>query len=410
MSTVQRTIGVVVVGAILGWACAAYAQDSPQWRGVNRDGKVSGFKAPAEWPKALTQKWKVAVGAGDATPALVGDKLYAFGRVGEDEVLQCLEAATGKEVWKDKYAAQTVSGPSAAIHSGPRSSPAVAEGKAVAIGVGGILTCWDAASGKRLWQKDPFPKVVPQFYTGMSPMILDGMAIAHLGGKGNGALIAYALATGDEKWKWEGEAPEYCSPVLLTADGVKQLVTLAEKSVVGIGAADGKLLWQIPFMPSMRNYNSSTPIVDGSTVIFTGGSRGTKAVKIEKKGDAFAATEVWSNGQLGSVFSSLVLKDGMLYGISGQGMLFCMDAKTGKEAWSDKNPFEKGFGSVLDAGSVMLAMGTKGELVVFKANGKAYEEVARIKAADSSCYAQPVVAGDRIYVKDKDSVIAWALQ
>src|SRR5205823_154868 len=108
---------------------AAAAADWPQWRGPNRDNKVADFAAPAAWPTALAQKWKVTVGLGDASPALVGDKVYAFTRQGGDEVTTCLDAADGKVVWQDKYPAQAVAGPSAREHPGPRSSPAVAEGK-----------------------------------------------------------------------------------------------------------------------------------------------------------------------------------------------------------------------------------------------------------------------------------------
>ncbi len=127
----------------------------------------------------------------------------------------------------------------------------------------------------------------------MSPIIVDGMAIAHLGGQGNGAIIAYDLDTGNEKWKWAVEGPEYASPVLLTVEGTKQIVTLTEKNIVGIGAADGKLLWQLPFAPQRRAYNAATPIVEGQTVIYTGAGRGTKAVKIEKQADRFTAKELW---------------------------------------------------------------------------------------------------------------------
>ena len=86
------------------------------------------------------------MGSGDATPALVGDKLYVFARPGDDEVTLCLNAGDGKELWRDKYAAQAVTG-AAARHPGPRSSPAVAEGKVVTLGVGGVLSCLDAATG-----------------------------------------------------------------------------------------------------------------------------------------------------------------------------------------------------------------------------------------------------------------------
>ncbi len=138
-----------------------FAQDWPQWRGANRDGEVSGFDAPAKWPSALTEKWKTTVGSGNATPALVGDKLYVFTRQGGDEVTLCLNAANGNEIWRDKYAAQAVTGAASRGHPGPRSSPAVANGKVVTLGVAGVVSCLDAGSGKMLWRKDPYPKVVP---------------------------------------------------------------------------------------------------------------------------------------------------------------------------------------------------------------------------------------------------------
>src|SRR3954470_7212611 len=134
-------------------ATAALAEDWPQWRGPNRDGKVTGFTPPATWPKQLGEKWKVKVGEGDATPALVGDKVYIFSRQDADEVLTCVSATDGKEAWHKSYPATEVVSGAAAQHPGPRSSPAVADGKVVTLGVAGILTCWNAADGNILWQK-----------------------------------------------------------------------------------------------------------------------------------------------------------------------------------------------------------------------------------------------------------------
>jgi len=390
-------------------AASAFAKDWPQWRGPNRDGKASGFTAPQKWPTELTQKWKVTVGSGDATPALVGDKLYVFTRQGADEVTLCLNAANGKELWKDKYAAQAVTG-AASRHPGPRSSPAVANGKVVTLGVGGVLSCLDAATGKLAWRKDPFPKVVPTFFTATSPIIVDGMAIAHLGGKGNGAVIAFDLAAGSEKWKWAVEGPEYASPALLTAEGAKQLVTLTEKSIVGLGVADGKLLWKLPFLPQSRAYNAATPIVDRQTVIYTGAGRGTKAVKIEKQAGGFAAKELWSNPALAPQFNTPVLKDDLLFGLSDRGNLFCIDAKTGRTAWTDTNQHGRGFAAVVDAGSSLLALPSTSELLVFKPDGRQYTEVARYKVAETPTYAHPVISDNRIFVKDQESLAMWVIQ
>jgi outer membrane protein assembly factor BamB len=398
---IRSVIAVSMILMITGWA---YTQDWPQWRGLNRDGKVSGFTAPQQWPTELTQKWKTTVGLGDSTPALVGNRIYVFARQGEEEVTLCLDAGSGKELWKDKYEAQAVTGPPSR-HPGPRSSPAVANGKVVTIGVGGVLSCLDAATGKLLWRKDPFPKIVPQFFTAMSPLIVDGMVIAHLGGQGNGAVISYDLTTGDQKWQWAGEGPEYASPALLTVEGTKQIVTLAEKSVVGIGLADGKLLWQLPFAPQRRAYNAATPIIDGQTVIYTGAGRGIKAVKIEKQGDGFVAKELWSNPEVAPQFNTPVLKDGLLYGLSNSGNLFCVNSQTGQTAWIDPTQRDRGgFTSIVDTGSVLLALPSNSELIVFKPNDKEYTELALIKVSDTPIYAHPVIAGNRIIIKDQETV------
>jgi outer membrane protein assembly factor BamB len=403
-------ISMIAVTLIVIGASCICAQDWPQWRGADRDGKVTGFVAPEKWPTELTQKWKVTVGAGDSTPALVDGKLYVFARQGDNEVNLCLNADDGSELWRDEYAAQAVTGPPSR-HPGPRSSPAVVEGKVFTIGVGGVLSCLDAATGEVVWRKDPFPKVVPTFFTAMSPIIVDGMCIAHLGGAGNGAIIAYDLNTGDEKWRWAGEGPEYASPALLTVDGTKQIVTLAEKSVVGVGAADGKLLWQLPFAPVRRAYNAATPIVDGQTVIFIGAGRGAKAVKIEKQGDGFAANELWSNGDVDVQFNTPVLKEGLLFGSTSKDNFFCLNAQTGQTAWLDtaKNG-SGGFAAILDAGSVMLALPSNSELIAFKPSSEGYAELARIKVADAATYAHPVIAGNRIYVRDEQTLALWIIE
>ena len=400
--TITTVAGVLAVGA----SCA-FAQDWPQWRGANRDGKASGFTAPKEWPKELTQKWKVTVGLGDASPAVVGNKLYVFARQGTDEFIRCLDAATGKELWSEKYDATQVSGP-AGQHSGPRSSPAVADGKVVTLGVGGVLSCVDAEKGKLLWRKDDFSGKWPRFYTASSPIITDGLCIAQLGGESSGGIVAYDVTSGDQKWKWTGDGTAYASPVILTVDGTKMVVTLTAKKIVGLGVADGKLLWEAPFPVQGMAYNAATPIVEGQTVIYAGSGRGTKAVKVEKTGDGFAAKELWSNPDNGVQFDSPVLKGGQIYGVSQKGVLFCLDAQSGKTLWTTELG-GRGFGSIVDAGSALLALTPKGELTVFEPNGKEYKKLTGYKVTETETYAYPVPAGKGLFVKDKDAVAFWAV-
>jgi outer membrane protein assembly factor BamB len=409
MNNTNRTI-ILSIGCLLAaGASCAFAQDWPQWRGANRDGKVTGFSAPKTWPKELTQKWKVSVGSGDATPALVGDRLYTFSRQGGDEVTRCLDAATGKELWSDKNAVSAISGPDASVHGGPRSSPAVANGKVFTLGINGTVSCLDAANGKVLWRKDDFPGAAPRFHTAASPIIVDKLCIVQLGKESDGAVVAYDSATGEQKWKWAEEGPGYASPAFLTVGGSRMIVTLTARSVVGLGASDGKLLWRTNFAPMGMNYNAATPIIDGQTIIYCGAGRGAIAVKIEKQGDDFAAKELWSNKDNAVQFNTPVLKNGLLFGISARSDLLCMSAEDGKTEWTSPSGGKRGFGSVVDAGPVLLALTPASQLIVFEPNDKEYKQVASLKVADSETYAYPVVAGNRLFVKDQDSVTLWTL-
>ena len=335
MKKVRLPIEVLIVALVILSTTNIYSQDWPQWRGISRDGKVTGFKAPATWPTELTQVWKINVGWGDGTPVLSGGKMYLLTRQGTDEVIMCLDAATGKELWKNSYAATAVAGPSASAHPGPRSTPAISNGKVVTFGVSGILSCVNAADGKLLWRKENATNAWPQFYTGTSPLLTDGMCIIHVGKKDDGQMIALDLNTGNEKWKWTGEGPAYSSPSVMTVGGTKLLIAISEKNIMALGLSDGKLLWQVPALPQSRFYNCVSPYIDGQTIVYSGQGTGSKAIKVEKQGDQFTTKEVWSNAEAGARWNTPVLKDGFLYGFTDQKRIYCLNYTNGQTAWLD---------------------------------------------------------------------------
>jgi outer membrane protein assembly factor BamB len=208
----------------------------------------------------------------------------------------------------------------------------------------------------------------------------------------------------------------------MTVDGVKQIVTpTGGNNLVGVRLADGKTLWQVKLVGSSYFPTYSTPLVDGATVYYsvTGGKAGkggkgsqgyTTAVKIDKKGDSFTATEIWKKDFSAAGYHTPLFKDGMIYGVSTGKTFFCADAKTGDELWKDSTRRGE-CGSILDAGPVLLSLTSDSRLVAFKASRKEYVELARYTVSDEETWCVPIVAGNRIYVKDKGGFLTlWAIE
>ena len=389
-------------------SCTLFSQDWPQFRGSGRDSKITGFKIPTKWPTELAQRWRITVGTGDATPVLIGKKIYLHTRQGSDEVILCLDAATGKEQWRSSYSVTAATGPSAS-HPGPRSTPAYSNGKLVTFGISGILSCLDAESGKVVWRRENPANEFPQFYTGMSPLIVDGVCLAHVGTKDNGQFLALDLNTGKEKWVWTGDGPAYASPSLMSMGGQKHIVVQTEKNLLALNFSDGKPVWQVAAPPSQRFYNCTSPYIDGNKVYYTGQGTGIKALEINKQGDQYIPKELWSNTEVGAKWNTPVLINGFLYGFSDQKRIYCVNATNGKTGWID-NTVNSDFATVNDCGSVIIGLASTGNLIVFKPDPEKYTETAKYKVTETAVYAFPVISGSTIYVKDAESLIMYTIK
>src|ERR1044071_8132425 len=197
----NKALITIIVAA--GFTSVGHGQnagsDWPQWRGPSRDGTLTGFAEPRAWPDQLTQKWKVEVGTGYATPIVVGNRVYTFSRQGDKEVMRALDADTGKILWETNYDAPFTMNPATARHGpGPKSTPTYADGRLFTLGMSGIITAFDAATGKIVWQKPGGP-TEPMYHTAQSALVDRGVVIMHVGGDKEGALTAFDPATGDRK-------------------------------------------------------------------------------------------------------------------------------------------------------------------------------------------------------------------
>jgi outer membrane protein assembly factor BamB len=391
-------------------ASTASAQDWPQWRGPNRDGAVASFRAPASWPERLREKWKIDVGWGYATPLVVGERVYVYTRQGEEEVLTALAADSGDLLWRSSYPAPFEMKSATSRHGpGPKSTPAFADGRLFTLGMSGMVTAFEAESGKQLWQK-PAPPVEPLYHTAMSPLVDGPLVLLHVGGHDDGALTAFEAATGAVRWSWDGDGPAYGSPMVFELAGVRQVVTFTQENFIGVSASTGELLWRRPFVtPSTTT--SQTPILYGDTVIQAGRANGITAFRVVRRGDGFQTVDVWHTDEVSLHMTNGVVIDGVLFGLShlNSGQYFALDLESGKVLWTSE-PRQAENAAMIRAGSAVLSLEDDAELVVIQNSRTAFEPLARYEVAASATWAQPTLSGNRLFVKDVSTLALLLLE
>jgi outer membrane protein assembly factor BamB len=405
---ILMTVVVCAAGTIA--AAQEAPSDYPQWRGSQRDGSASALTPPKAWPDRLTQRWKVTVGEGYATPLLVGDRLFTLTRRDGNEVATALEAGTGKVIWQTSYPAPHKIMSGAAGHGqGPKSTPLFYAGRLFTLGITGIVSSFNAADGKLVWQK-PAPAVETLYNnSSMSPVADGSSVIFHVGGHNDGALTAFDVETGNVKWSWRGDGPAYASPVIATLGGTRQVIAVTQQYIVGVSADTGTLLWQRPFANKFFN-NAITPIVFEDTVLVSAFEQGVLALAPVQRNGAWTVDTRWHATEVSLFMSNPVLVGDALYGLSqrASGQFFALDARTGKVLWLG-TPREATNTALVKAGDLIFLLNDDAELIVAKANRDRFEPLKRYTVADSATWAQPLISRNRIFIKDSNALTLWTV-
>ena len=402
--------GLVFVAAVVV-SLTSVAADWPQWRGPNRDGNVTGAVIPEVWPKALKEEWKTVVGVGHASPVESGGRIYIFARQGDEEVLLCLDALTGKEIWRSSQPVAYQMNPAATGHGkGPKSTPVVSNGTVFTFGINGIISAHDARTGKLKWRREfskEYKDTSPYYGTAMSPLVDNGLLIAHVGGHDKGALTAFDAETGAVKWSNNTDGPAYASPIIVTLAGVRQIVTTMQKEFAGVDLGTGNLLWTLPAKSEWET-NSVTPVAYKDMVVLSREGQGLTAVRLVKEGSEFKPQEVWNNKEIDLYMNTPVLQGNLLFGLSvrQKGQFFAIDADTGKTVWQGPGRMGENAAIVNLDGKALLFLTNEANLIVQPATAKGYSPVAQYSVASTQTWAHPLVLGRRILIKDETSLIS----
>ncbi len=406
----RRIVFVVATSCL--FVGAAQAADWPQWRGPERNGISPETGLLKEWPAAGPKLLWQAEGIGDgySTPAVVGGRMYLISNQGmENEYLQALDVADGKEVWRTRIG--NVGPNKGPQYPGSRSTPTI-DGKLIfALGSDGDLTCLDTADGKIRWQKNlrtDFGGQPGQWAYSESPLV-DGDTLVCTPGGADATILALDKKTGNGIWKCalpEADQAAYASPIVVNAAGVKQYVQFLQKGLVGVDAATGNFLWRYTKTAEGSPANIPTPIAQGDLVYSSAGRSGGGLVKIKNEGTSVTAEQVYFQQKLPTSIGGAVNLDGVLYGTTGQGLV-CADFATGEPRWQERGV---GPGAVCYADGRLYIHTEDDAVVLVEPAAEEFRERGRFtlpqqpERGRSKAWAYPVVANGRLYIRDLGSL------
>jgi outer membrane protein assembly factor BamB len=398
---------------LLAAAAGAPADNWPQWRGPDDNGISKETKLPAEWDATKNVVWKLGLpGRSGATPAVWGERLFLTSVDSGDIVLMCV-STDGKELWKRKLG---TGDRSFRQGEGNNASPSpCTDGQHVWAYAGtGNLACFDF-DGKAVWAcnlQDRYGPFRIQWGMHVTPLLHGDRLYASLLHLGGMWVVALDKATGKEVWKVErktdgrGEGRQsYASPVLWTNGKDSYLIVHGCDYTTAHRLGDGGEIWRLGDLNPKERYNAtlrfvSTPVAAPDLIVVPTAKNGpVVGVKPEAKGLITAGSEFeqWRRAKGTPDVSSPLIHDGLVYLCGEQGMLTCLDAKTGTPHYQERLHSGRYRGSPVYADGKIYLTCRDGTFTVVKAGPK-FERLAEDRLPDDFA-ASPAIANGRIYLR-----------
>ncbi len=414
-----RSIGTLGLfsAVLLFWPGAGgptRADDWPRWRGPQQDGITREGGLLKEWPKeGPPQLWEVKLGGGFSAVVVANGRLFTQTREKNQEIVLCLDPATGKEIWRYGYDCDYKAYPTftgggmPASRTGPRSTPTVDGDRLYAQGATGVLLCLEAQTGKKVWQQDLLKLSgvdCPKHGFCACPLIVGDRLFVHPGGPNGKSIAALDKKDGSVIWQSLDDPIGPSSPVYVEVGGTPQVIFFTGAAAIGVAPQDGKLLWRYPWKTQF-DLNIATPIEhDGKVFISSNYGTGGAVFRLNQTTEP---ETIWKAKSMQNHISTSVLFEGNLYGFSEQ-RLRCVDFETGAIKW-DKA--DLGRGSLLVANGQLIVLGEHGQLVLARATPDGYTEISRCQVFDEKTltWTVPVLSGGRLFVRSEYALRAFDL-
>ena len=418
---------VVFCTLIVGLPVLIWADDWPQWRGLNRDGvwHETGIVDKFE-SKQLKLRWRVPISAGYSGPTVADGRLYVTDRLldPQRERILCYDAKSGKQLWHHTYPCRYAN---IGYTAGPRACVTVYDGRAYALGAMGHLHCLDAGTGAVLWSKDLNKKYkieMPIWGVSAAPLIHDDLLILQIGGR-DACVVAFGRKDGDERWTaLAKDRACYSAPIMIKQAGRDVVVFWTGDSVAGITPRDGEVHWRFPFAPKNMPIGVATPVVRGRNVFVSSFYDGALMLRLNenKLGVSLDWKEVGRDEQntraLHSMISTPVFRGDHIYGVDSYGELRCLDARTGRRIWEDLTATPKARWSTIhfvqNRGKTWM-FNERGELIISRLSPSGFQELSRAKLLEPTraqlsrrngvCWAHPAFANKHVFARNDEELV-----
>jgi len=414
-------------------AADAVDADWPRFLGPNDDASSPETHLLAKFSEGgLAKIWEMKKGSGYTSPVIVDGKLVFFDRIEDEEVIDCLDPATGKRFWSHAY--PVVYRDRYGFNNGPRASAVIDSGKVYTLGVTSQLTCLDLATGALIWQRDlmkEFDRASMFFGHGACPIIYEGKVIVPLGTNGmdeGWSVLAFDQNTGKIIWGTRHEwNASYSSPIIATLQGKPRLLVLqggesdpAFGGLLCIDPNDGTLHDEFAWRPDKyESVNGATPVAVGGDRIFITTSYQHGATMLQLNED-LKWEQLWEAPMFGIHWMTPIAIDGTLYGFRGRNepdaWLAAYDVETGKELWQHDPqwgiPLPSGReyqmkylrGSLLQADGRTYALGELGTLGIFELTSGGAKELDKTQLFLSrSTWSLPVLHKGLLFVSQHEA-------
>lgn len=401
------TLVVLVSGTLPGRGA-----DWPQYLGPQRDGHSHETGLLAQWQADGPERlWSLEVGAGFAGVAVAEGKVYLFHRVGNEEILQQLDAATGAKGWSLAYPTRYVD--DFGFDAGPRATPVVAGDRIVTLGPNGDLHATDRKTGTKIWSRNVLADYSASkgfFGAASTPLVVGNHLLVNVGGKDAG-IVAFDVQSGKELWKATRDAASYSSPTLGKIQGQDRAIFLTRAGLVILDPKTGTVSHTLPFRSRLEaSVNAATPLVRDGEVFLTS-SYGVGAIRLKPQGQEL--DEIWANDRaLSCHYNTPILVGDYLYGVHGRqegggAELRCVSWATGEVRWTRER---YGCTSLIAVDGAILALTEAGDLVRFVPDPQAYRETGRAKILNFPTRAAPALADGRLYARDEQMLVCLRLK